>query len=921
MVTKIDFYEVCEAAVNDLILGIHDLSGESIGINVLDQLHESIIDGNERMAGVLASAIIYQTPIAPVKGKQLINVIEAFTRLLPLFNSDSVSRPNMLEFAQNCAITGDIFKFVSRRIAYNLYEYASTTCQLINERHFSIAENLLSLADRNNIDQYHRAIWVYAIERLLKSHTEGKDYLAAIDAFETAINVRVENKDLHEMLCDLLFEALYVVQDSKLIELLFIAVLLCGSEKRQQQRIEFLKKIIKKNDTPEVSENMITAQLIVSVLNSQMSIDNLRFSQFDFPNDRGSLSWSDHTLTHKNLTHAVPLMRSLIRDISRTGRFLLDLTHEITHAVSLIGAIGNNRMALRVATQVCEMILVSSENDPIARSKKGLVPLEKIPDNFFAFKVAEIQLGIIYKSNVLESTWRSWLEGVAMYVELLCDPKDDPNEISPIHEAIRSLIDINLDRLPNESDSDYSARYAEEYSKQYEDFHSEALKRLSEERHLGYMGLFPSSSHQKELRDIYLCGYLVVRSIIASWEKTLGFRLEPCIASKLLVFLTRYSTYDAIPDLATDITVFSLRSEELFVDWLHTISQIEKEDLQSFFEEVDKTDRGKRYGWKNKRLQLLDIHEDRSKEEMDLAEKVIDNINDLVLGKGLASKYYENVMNDVMASTVSESQSAIRTLYFMYSDFIALLPVGRDFSRLLFMTDEGRVAICPRTYIGFSIPQEDNIHSRQKYSPFIFTLKGGADEVTQLRKICGKNLSGRVLATRIIDFQGSQHPFRIANQSLVCFFMEEGWERITINYGSNEQLGDEYKEYIDLLRQRVYSPGFFADEIGTLSSLQYLLNRFHSLNIKSDIYDIANSFDNIVYSRDVSIAAFKIAFHIDDSEDIEFALNTLSIPNVKWDISKYLYSSGTMKESHNISQSVLGEMIYDNNSFSGIKPF
>lgn len=96
-----------------------------------------------------------------------------------------------------------------------------------------------------------------------------------------------------------------------------------------------------------------------------------------------------------------------------------------------------------------------------------------IPHDATEEQLAGLLLSIAYRTGVLESVWRPWLEGIAMYVELLCDPNEDPEEILPVFEAIRSLTDSRVRKFHEESKEEFTERFAAENTALYENFHSE----------------------------------------------------------------------------------------------------------------------------------------------------------------------------------------------------------------------------------------------------------------------------------------------------------------------------------------------------------------------------------------------------------------------------------------------------------------
>lgn len=128
--------------------------------------------------------------------------------------------------------------------------------------------------------------------------------------------------------------------------------MLTDTEDLEEQRHKLIRHLM----GADIDDSRMRSRIMAG-LRAQVDLDDYRFSLLDPAAERGSLSWTDQTLSHVKLSGAVPVMGSIIDDPARAGSFLLDLSHEVTHAYSLIGAIGYNRTALRVATQVCEIML------------------------------------------------------------------------------------------------------------------------------------------------------------------------------------------------------------------------------------------------------------------------------------------------------------------------------------------------------------------------------------------------------------------------------------------------------------------------------------------------------------------------------------------------------------------------------------
>jgi hypothetical protein len=187
---------------------------------------------------------------------------------------------------------------------------------------------------------------------------------------------------------------------------------------------------------------------------SQTMFDDMRQRLQPAKSTDPYIEWSNVAVRHDRLSGAVPLGRSLIADIERTKWLLPDLVHEIGHAIALLGYIGINQSAFRAVTHFLESICIGLDGDPVAPGKNQALP--SLPGNQFARALASLQLRAAANATVAQAVWTPWLEGLSMYFELVCDPKDDETEISAVHDCLRLLIDFVVERRGNESGEDYS---------------------------------------------------------------------------------------------------------------------------------------------------------------------------------------------------------------------------------------------------------------------------------------------------------------------------------------------------------------------------------------------------------------------------------------------------------------------------------
>lgn len=440
---------------------------------------------------------------------------------------------------------------------------------------------------------------------------------------------------------------------------------------------------------------------------------------------------------------------------------------------------------------------------------------------------------------------------------------------------------------------------------------------LSRERHLGYLKPFQSNDN----RNVYLVGYLLVRSVVARWETTLGRRLRPVVAVKALLLLTRVSTYQALADPCTEISLLEKKSEELFVSWLDVIAEIEGADLKDVFQPANDARGGRMFRWEENRISVVADPVQSSQEGFLLRNRLVGGIRGLFGSQGSESAEGGGPYSSISGRDQNSLKTIIESLFDLYAEYMTLLPVGRDWSRLLIPNqNEAEIAICVRNYVSFGVAQPENVNSWQRYSPRTFILKAGTGELRRLREACADQRSGRVLATRVIDFAAERHHFKSASMSLVCFFAGDDWNLVLPGYLStvNEYVDDP--AYIRLLKGRVSAPGFFAEEQNTLSSALFLTECFKAAGRISEFTSYLEKFDPIRLSVETALSGAVAAFNTEKGI-LEGALEELSDNAACRIISGYLHTTGRDGTSTVAVPGDFPAVFFDPHSHSGIKPY
>ncbi|MEO3475543.1 hypothetical protein AAFN86_27065 [Roseomonas sp. CAU 1739] len=280
--------------------------------------------------------------------------------------------------------------------------------------------------------------------------------------------------------------------------------------------------------------------------------------------------WVDWTLAHPGYLQAVPHNHSFLREKHARGN-LLDLAHEITHVMTLLGGIGGTLTALRAALLIRQAARWSAaardmaEVDELIRVGSALPPLDAAePRNL---PLVELSLELLLKSQALQDSWTPWFEGLAVFGETAADPALDPIGIHPVAEALRALVDY---RHPESSNDAAREAKLNELATDFETHVSEAMQTAAPSRLRHLLGQ----------RDVpYFAGYLAVRAVVACWRRTMGQPLDGAKAFGALLYLTRYAVEEAIPDLSLHSARFAQEAESSMSQWAAAMASLPAESL------------------------------------------------------------------------------------------------------------------------------------------------------------------------------------------------------------------------------------------------------------------------------------------------------------------------------------------------------
>jgi hypothetical protein len=875
-------------------------------------LLQAVFDGRSPIMQESLAALRTELEIESEDYEDLATALGELTGVMSPLQHDEVEHAVLTDVSCHLTHLGDLAVHLSMPdVGYNLYEAAYHCTSITGGPALEIAEKALAYSDSSHVLQRRAAIWRYATERLRASVAEGSNWLEAVDAVELAMNAPVPNQSLQVQLFESLMRAIRAAEGTP-IESLITIILIQAPEgiidpKIRQRAAETLMRPRFGDTRKEAGEAF---NFLVN-LAAQNMVDDIRLGLQETPDKNPSLTWHNLTLSHRQLAGAVPLGRSLTYDLDRTGQFILKLAHEISHAYCLLGPIGWAHTAMRVAVHYLEGLLLD-RGGALSVAPEDFVEtpsvLSELPTDPLTPLLADAQLAAALRSSILEGVWAPWLEGVAMFVELLCDPKDHDTEIIAPHEAVRSLIDFRSDPRPGESHEKYTERFGNESAAHFEEFYSAAVRRDSRSSHFGYLN--------GDDREVYLLGYLLVRSLVARWEETLGRRLNSVEAARLLLDATRNGVFPALPEITTDLDGMEQQCNERCHTWLQGLGSLDRDMLSAFFVPAARGERGGQFLWKD--------GYPKKTEDVAEAESVIEQQFEalataccrLVCGGGPDTA--KKISADDVAAVIEKHRKPILHLYLLYRQLLAFLPVGKDMARLLFLDEQGRVAICPRTYVGLSAQIGDDL---QRYSIHSFVLDGGAAESEGLRVLGTKLLTARVLATRVIDLVGHPaSPMQQANFSYVTFSVDKEWTDISLGDIRLEEKPSE--EFLALIHQRLYPPLFYADEDRTLASREFLAERLQRFQPKSSTARKAREFSRLDASRRAAYAAAATAFGVPMEELRAAVSETLDDAQANLALANYLHASwckGEVESTHRALDDPLGRLVLDAKVPSGVK--
>ncbi len=334
---------------------------------------------------------------------------------------------------------------------------------------------------------------------------------------------------------------------------------------------------------------------ILKAFSITQEVDALRLElEPQGPQTEAAIDWIAWVLDHPAYRRAIPHNRSFMRE----GEFasqLLVLVHEVTHALSMIGWLGAAASILRSAEYMMEARLwACAEQAGVAEEggeRIGLAPIA--PGAAMALRDAEASLEITLKLQALQDVWTPWLEGIAVFAESAADPALEESRISPVWEAVRNLVDVNV---PTDGlDAKAFKALFERFIGEFEEAASGAMAGTGPDRLFQTVGLTPTGG-------AYLPGYIAVRAVVSAWRRTLERPMNSAEAFIVLLHATRFGLAPALPDLSLPSERFRQAALEKMSDWAVALARLSRAELEDILIEPERGGKGRSFHWDDGRL-------------------------------------------------------------------------------------------------------------------------------------------------------------------------------------------------------------------------------------------------------------------------------------------------------------------------------
>ena len=832
------------------------------------------------------------------------------TSVLPTLVAETATEEELDQAARMMEHAGSMAEQIGDPIfAYNYYEIAWIIGSICDRPALSIAQKLRSLSNPEMVDQHHGSIWRLAIERFRKACDDDAGWSTAIDSVELALTCRIPHRELRLDLYSRLIRQVRRAEGTSLQEIVGIVVAQSPPTFNPAVRHDARLALARANgrDVPDGTPEGIIE--LFALAQGQVMLDDIRLVLEPDEHLTPEIVWTDLTYRDSRLASAVPAGRSLLVHLHRSGILLLDLAHEIAHAETLQGAIGLRQSAYRAVLNYIEFMLVDQiGNTPSSGEPSAVRELPRVDTVLF---LASNQLRAATLADIERKVWRAWLEGVALYIELLCDPIEDPSEISNIHAAIRSMIDLPLPREEGEDEETFRRRLMEVTAIEFETFYAQALRLRSRPNHIAYFDI----AHGRDASDLYCLGYLVVRSVVAAWEKTLGRRLPPAIASKLLLNSTKVGTFEMHiqPEVPDDQAASVM--EDRYLSWVENLAKLSRESLEAFFEPVHRDSKGRPQIWQHGMPRTIDDAEAAQKHYAPFFERLHSKMRRLM--------GFE--LEDGTKIDAGEHPAMLDEVFEWYVEASRLLSIGSVDARMLPSEERpGWMALNVRTYVSQYPDHDDSRVRSSRYHLRTWSLAGGEEQAEALRRDSGKIGTDRLFTTRIIELNAHPaSPYQSISVSYLVSFLGRSLKFIQPTGGLTD-VADDHRDFAAVLERRMFPSYGIADEEETIADNAFLTERLRQIDRDNRYVQFADETARTNIALRVATAGAEKAFGASGGGFGATYNDVMIGADVRRSIALSLFETGRSERGRvlpEIEGTELARLIFKATSHSGVRPF
>jgi hypothetical protein len=307
--------------------------------------------------------------------------------------------------------------------------------------------------------------------------------------------------------------------------------------------------------------------------------------------DNVLVHFNNWSVQHKKMLQAIPHSRSILKEES-LHNILLDLKHEFIHVFSLFGSVGTclNIMRWGLVEVEVDLLLkffsvnkipVSEREIAVMNFLKNKMPVQLTTPGWEELSLVERSVEIERKIQILENIWTPWFEGLAIWGEMVDDPTLDKIIESPPTTVLRNIVDFDVAGNGMNNREEVIEK-VQQHVQMTERLYSTAINKNAAYK----LRMYLTKYHKN-----YLPGYFCVRSIVSKWRqefKKESQNLRADQAFRILLHMTRFNNFEAIPDLSLPESEFYRSAIDKHVEWVESIRKVDCKELITFLTEKDK---------------------------------------------------------------------------------------------------------------------------------------------------------------------------------------------------------------------------------------------------------------------------------------------------------------------------------------------